>query len=673
MLILTIFSCKISKACWEQQTINYYMYRVMGVSSDDSGISPFNEFWKNYLGKDLSTWDLNSLCHYSIEEFYEDRDQGKSNNEIINLALTNKDDEMINYLLNLITYYDVIDQLYNTWNYPSEDEAKELKDKFNSIYETSKNYSGKLKDRYTLMSMRCLFQLEKYAEVEKLWLSEGIKAEDNACKQTMKALYAGSLYHQKKVDAALEIFVQLNDIQSIKFCTNENRNLKGIQETYNKNHNHVVLPFLIQDFVNMTQETNDEDYGRPSDFHSIENKEAKDFVVFANQVADSKATNDPVMWKSAAAMVDYLLGNYDNAKKEIDAAMNLQGSEVTKDNARAIKLLVYTRNMNYTTANSNYLLNEFKWLDTKSKTDSYFRCATVRIVFQNLIPANKDNNTNLAFLLNSVFGKYEYGFEDHLSGQEMENVYNYVSNPKKVTPFESWLISKLEISQDYYFDNIGTKYLSEHNLSKAETYLSKVKLDYYRSHYYANLMALRDYNVERWFTNQVVSSEDEYSDDVRKGLLENQRYKYCKELQLKLLQYNNASENNKYELAYQLGVMYQQASQWGNCWYLLHDTWSVGGLKYSKNEIDFEAKALEYLNIATQTTDAELLGNAKYAILWINRQKLNDEYSFTDKDQEAIENSLKSVGDYIQKYGSINQMENCDVIIGYVRGQMEDN
>lgn len=680
LLLLTALISSKSYACIEEQTINFYMYKVL---DSKASIHLFEDFWRNYAGPEMSELAIDGLLWITPDELKEQFQTGEGHNDIVRAAIAKNDKAMQDYLLDLITYHNLNSNFYNAWEYPSEDEIAARKQALANLRTKAENYSGAFKERYNLMAMRCMFQQEKYADVEKFWTSTGSKTTDKDLRQTMLSLFAGALYRQHKVESALQIFAQLGEIQSLKFCLNDKRNYKGIKEIYEKDHDNTCLPFMIQDYVNMTQETLDGESGlpHPCDFYEVKNSEAKQFAEFANKVADTKATNAPCMWKTAAAMIHYLLGDYSAAQKEIAAAVNLGGTQLMKDNARAIQFLVYTKNRKYTAAEATKYMTEIKWLQSMAEKESHFSRAAQRIIYQNIQGANKESNKNFALLIVSAADMLTLNyFSDeilyNMTGAETESFYNYAFNNKKLDAFEKYLLNIIQTakgrtfgSKDFYLDQVGTKYLSEHNLAKAEQWLSKVSIDFMRKKGIAPFMVLRNYNVEPWYNAQEVTYQQEFSDEIPGRLNENQRLKFAKDLALTETQYNNASGAKRMELAYNLAVMYIQASQHGNCWYLTHDGWSLYGVATRSNEFDYEKRAVELLQEASESKDNEVKSNALFGLLWIPRQSLShwNEEEFKTKD---INSALEQIAVFIENVGSTDAMENCDVIMEYIRGQV---
>ena len=108
---------------------------------------------------------------------------------------------------------------------------------------------------------------------------------------------------------------------SIKRVIGNYRSLAGIKTIYQQSPNSPSLNYLVQDFVNNVQETldtkpedaNDTEWFDLIDAKRIYRKEALKFVNFANTVGNDNKSKYPCLWLSAAAMVNYLLGNHQQA------------------------------------------------------------------------------------------------------------------------------------------------------------------------------------------------------------------------------------------------------------------------------------------------------------------------------------------------------------------------
>ena len=660
-LLLSNF-LKADVSCWYYPTYNHYLFKILEPQTRDED---FLKFWNDYAGGKTPVYSYDFSCQ--IDDILSDIDKGKSEKAALNAAIQKKDNEMLDYLKDLSTYLNVNTDFYNQWEYPSEEAVREYFAVYERLLEKAKKYNGtRLKDRYNLLAMRCMFQLEKYAEIEKFWLSDGIKTQDEYCKKLMTGFFAGALYHQKKVDAAINIFLQINDIQSVKFCLDKKRNFDGIKERYAKDKNDGALIFLVQDYVNMFQENIDgEDSGRPFDFQEIEESEAKEFIQFANQIADKKASKTPLMWKTAAAIMTYYIGDVEGAKKLAAQTSNLEGTQRMKDVARVIRFFLSTKREKYSSSKAAYYLSEFQWLDKMAENDDFFENAKNRIIHQNLLPANE--NTNFYTLIATT--DYSTSNILELKIPELESYLNYITDIKKLDNFEKYLLTKTRVSKEEVIEKLGTRYLGEMNFDKAEEYLSKVPLSYYQQTALNLYMSLRDYTKERWSEPQ--DWIDDWSDNNGGLLSENQKLKFCKEMKALTALFNKSTGNARSETAMKLATYCTQASRWGNCWYLLEYGWSVYEER-SKAQLLYENKAIEYFDEAIKSSTDGTKYSALYGKTWLIWHDYNyyegDYYSENATVTPQMKKSMSDLKTYMDGVHGVGGWNiNCDSVMDYVR------
>lgn len=637
---------------------------MLRVYTQSNNNADFNSFWRKYTG--IADLECNCLDYYRLGNFEDELANKFSSDKLIDYAIQKNDQELISYLRNFFTYKNSMSDLYNAWDYPTEDDIATLKADIKTVLKACESYSGtKFKERYLLLRMRCLFQLERYADIEKLWMSDGIKTQEPALLNEMKGLFAGALYHQKKEDPAIPIFLEIGDMQSAYYCLDSKRSVAGIKEIYSKDKNSPVLPFLIQDFVNMMQYNCYNDYEPRWDYYGISTSEAKEFIEFANNVADKKgASKTPLLWKEAAALMSMFVNDNANAKKYIDQAMSMDGTPVLKNNARAIKLLIYTNDMKYTASNASYLLTEFKWLDSES-SDPYFYSGIADVVLnKHLFNANKDSNKNFAYLCKFVT---DY---DEMEIPELENYYNYLSNSKKMDNFEKYLLAKknnytnpLSSATDY----LGRKYLGILDFDKAIAYLSKVPLEYYDGTM-AEYFQYRDYTKSRWIEEQ--SWIDDWSCETKAS--SNLILEYAKDLKAQFAEYSSAYGEDRCKIAHQIAIKLGQATRYGNCWFMIEHSWSTWADK-TPNQVRYENKCLELLDVAAKSSDKEILQDAIYAKVWLTWHHY--EYynfggwvAFDQTVNDAMNNSMATLKKYWDGvYGAGEWSYQCDYIMDWVR------
>ena len=158
--------------------------------------------------------------------------------------------------------------------------------------------------------------------------------------------------------------------------------------------------------------------------------------------------------------------------------------------------------------------------------------------------------------------------------------------------------------------------MAEGRFAEALPYLEQVSLGFLAQQNISWYMANRTYDVPRWFTRQTAKQED--TDGPGKGEpKENLKVRYCKDMVQLQASYNLARDGGQKEKqAYQLGVMYYQASCYGDCWFLTHYGRSVYDSARA-GERDFAAEAVRYLDVAKRSADPTMRYKAIYALAYM--------------------------------------------------------
>ena len=153
-----------------------------------------------------------------------------------------------------------------------------------------------------LMVMRTHFALKQYREAMNCWTRQGQKLPQSVYRDLMQNLYAGCLLRLGQRREAVEIYAAQEDFASLQYSVRNYRNLAGISKVFAENPNSPTLLYLVQDFVNNLQETQDvyanewlskEVYPEDSDkvnwirelgAQPIYKPEARQFIDFARRV-----------------------------------------------------------------------------------------------------------------------------------------------------------------------------------------------------------------------------------------------------------------------------------------------------------------------------------------------------------------------------------------------------
>lgn len=519
-IFVSLFALSLCGDAWacvsEAPTHNSYVFSVFRRESMELPFSSgINSYWKNYAGDPSD----NSPQYY---KWYHDR--------IDSVARSRGDVAMQKYMQLLDRYLTVCDEVsLDAWEYPTLAQIVKRKSTLQYIRKNAWNAvnSGSgMKEQNVLMVMRANMMLN-YDQVNiDYWNSTASALPKGVWRDAARNIYARALYKTGKRLEACNIYAEQGDMQSIKWIMRKYRNLAGIKNVYASEPNAYSLLFLVQDFVNNVQETLDEttdgkvdaDWVKMKGAEVIAGSEAKEFVAFADKVIAEGKTSSPCLWQSAAAMVEYLLGNTADASARIDKAMNMDGTQRMKDNARCIRLLVRASGSPFDAAFMSWMADEFSWLDGKIAEErgssaeyaNHYTDVKERIAYRVLAPrfsAAGRQNVSLALygmmeenaLDFNAGGKHsDAGFKwggdwpwnmDYTAGNEYFNAlstasadsvaayYAYLTSDKD-NAFEQYVARQVYANSDYYNDLIGTRYMAEGRFADAVPYLERVSVAY---------------------------------------------------------------------------------------------------------------------------------------------------------------------------------------------------
>jgi len=597
-------------ACGFWMRPNYYMFSVFNRNLMDNTFSAeASKYWSEYTGDDGAQWAMSSLASVDPNEF------DKSKNAIIETAIKRNDAETINYLKLLVKYLNNDGSQFNRWNYPTKEQITEMKTAVKEVKQKALLYKGKrYKNHYALLVMRCNMTAENHQANIDYWNKTASKLKDNIFKNWMKDIYAGALFNTGKKDEACNIYAELGDMTSIKYCVRKKRNLKGIKEEYAANPNSPTLIFLVQDFVNNTQETldngSDPEIMRNIEATGIYKNDIDGFIDFAGKVLREGKTKSPAMWEAARGFVNYLDGNQADALKQLANAQQLNGTQRMKDNARACLMLARIKDAQLNDEFFNTMLADYKWLESKAgisdnniyADDPHYKEVLERISYEELATKLKEagkNNMSMA-LIGMADSRTGYsmlwGILDDISSSEYDDFHNYLTQGQH-NDFEKWLIKQNKIDNDTFNDKMGTKLVREGEFQAAINYLEKVPLEHISKHGTSYYMARKDYNQVIWFKRQFLSFMREEPTQVKS----NAKLQYCRDMVALDKQIAQTSGEDLNNLLYKKANLLYQASHKGDCWYLAHYSNGVYD-EALKNEYDFIGTARQLLRIAENNT-----------------------------------------------------------------------
>ena len=631
--ILLMMSFPAAFACGGIETHNYYMMKLDLLEDTYSTVTDrTNLFWKN-----STSGAVNGYLYQK--------------DEVMETAKRKGDKEMIDYLNALNLYLDNCGDLYNTWDYPTKEKKEQIRSDFYAIFAKAAEYEGtRLKAQYALLQMSANMQLKRHQQNKKFWETTASKMPASVYKEMMENIYAGALFNLGERNAAAEIFARQGDRTSIAWALRGYRNLAGIKKIYSESPNSIALAYLVSEFVNSFQETQDnegdEDYTKMVGRIPLYAAEANSFIAFANSVIAEKKTDNPCMWKTAVGMLNYLLKNQRQAETDMAEAVKMQGTQRAKDNARCVRILVLSASASN---NSDLLASELTWLEQKAynekENDYCFSNAFDRIIMQGLVEKYERNgNANMMYAAIAKLSEYnnkksewhyrtpgsqekdwngDYYYSnlfvsiDTISAEATEQLYAFLTKSHS-DALENYLCKDIYTDANYWNDIIGTKYIGEMQLGKAVTFLQKVELSFLSKQNISYYLANRDYTVEKWFKRQTVPN-DEYYDGMNKGrCTANPKLKFCQEID-KLTQTYKLSKDLEdcRKAAYQLGVRLFQASYLGDCWYITDYHKTSYEPECQKWQKDFVKLADDYLSVSAYSSDPNLKLKSLFALSYV--------------------------------------------------------
>ena len=622
-------------ACLWWDTTNSYLFSMYEQKNFKNRVERIcNDNWKAYLG--------------STEEYF-----WFNADDAIKAARKKGDVLMVSYLQNLKKYLNCVDieqRKQYEWNYPTPQDINAQKRDLQTVrtYAIGKTKT-KLRSQHALLYMRCNMILGRHQDNINFWEQTASKFIETVYKDMMKNIYAGALYKSGRTAEAGEMFAEMDDYESLMTIYYKKRSFQAISQQYQQNPNAKVLTFLLQDFVNNAQEAEDAKtegaLGGKLFIRDINQQESAQMQQFCQKVVREGKTETPIMWQSAKAWLEYLAGKKQEALKDINAAMQMEGTQRMKDNARVLKFFMTTATAKPSDSFDTYFTEELTWLQSKQQTaDGFFDSAMRRLSYQAIVPHYQNKpEQQLALMIITNNTDYIERMET-MPVADLEKFFYYTKTPGD-KPFDQFLQRQFQINDSSYIELIGTKYMRLAKWDKAIEWLSKLPLTYFNYHHsqeYLYYSTARKYDVEPWITRQWLDSSNAYKREQKWN--KNIKLEFCKEMQTMESSLNLLQDKALDQRYYDLAVRYAQASLKGDCWWLLRNSKNIYD-SVRVNEIDFGAKAVELLQKTTMTKDKNLKLKAMFAMGW---QEL---YNATPGAKLWTSNEWnEQAADYIRQY-----------------------
>ena len=690
----------------ERPTHNAYMFSVF---RRERMRSPFaedmNNWWKAYAD-DLKSRET---------EYY------RWNADTLRAIATRKGDkDMLEYMRWLDAYLKMSDGVsMDSWDYPTREELASRDSTLRAMLDAAQAYKGRrMREQFALLAMRANMLLGRDKANMLYWTATASKLPRGVWRDVCRNIYARAMLNSGLRRAACEIYAEQGDMRSIGWCMRGYRNLAGIRKVYADDPDAYTLLYLVQDFVNNVQETIDSYLDGQPDTILIKWKgnqpvltaDAKAFVSFVDDVLKEKKTSSPCLWQSAAAMVEYLLGDYNEASRRANAAVGMKGSRRMKDNARCIRLLAQATVAPLGGETSEWMTDEFRWLDRKIREErgnsqdyeNHYTDVKERIAYRVLAP--RYHAAGLHNVENALYGMMEenklefetggeHGEDNFIWGGDwpwnkdyaawndyfemladmpadsLARYYTYLTSAK-TDVFEHYVAQQVYSNKDYYNDLIGTRYIAEGRFADALTWLERVPVEYLEKQNVSWYMANRSYTVPRWFVRQL-PNDPETDGPHKASPKENLKVRYCKDMLQLQSWYNLAPVGEQRDIrAYELATRYYQASCYGDCWFLTHYGKSVLDSARA-GELDFAQKARQLLAECKASSNLKIQYEALYALaytdtdLWCTTE-FDDDYNPVTVPLPASSQykALEALSKFIKEYPeeADEHATKCDVL-----------
>lgn len=603
-IIISLLTALVGHAfpCAYPGTDNYYLFCVCDKQEfSDRVNSTTQDNWKAYLGSDK-------------EYYWFDAD------EVIRFAQAKGDALMVSYVMNLQKYLQCSDEVRREqWDYPTKEQLQQRRQTLQSVRTyASDKLKTRLRSQHALLYMRCNMLLGNHSANVTFWENTASQYIETVYKEMMQNIYAGALLKTGRPTEAARLFAEQGDWNSLMTQYYQQRSFVAIRQEYLRDANSPVLPFLLEDFVNNSQEAYDAEHheGLPGKMfvRDIKRSEAQEMIRFASNVVKEGKTEVPALWKSAQAWLEYFFGDRKQALADAKAGTTLEGTERMKDVARIIYMYVKADVEPINSNFDNWLAGELNWLN-QHLANYYYNRSRARLL--NCVVGEKYAKANQPYMSAALYAmnnsECAFTLVDTMKVEDLPQYLRYIETPAQ-TPLEKVVKAKLKIEEERLNDLIGTKYLRVRCWEDAIFWLNKVPLSYYNQKGYAVYAANRRYTVEPWMKRQWLKSNLEWDHDEI-HLKSNPKLDFVMEMYRMEGELDLLSGKEYYQRCYDLAVRYAQAHFTGDCWFLTHDGKSVYDVQ-KPNETDLAAKALAYLQKATQTKDMKLKEKALFAMTY---------------------------------------------------------
>ena len=605
---------------------NIYLYRVYDSKEFSERVNEITlNNWKAYLGN-------------NDEYYYFNAD------EVIKAARAKNDALMVSYVQNLQKYLNICNEVrYDLWDYPTKEKLAQRNQALRAIqtYALSK-VKTKLRSQHALLYMRCNMVLGLNKDNVAFWESTASQFIETVYKDMMKNIYAGALYKTGRDAEAAEIFAEQGDYNSLMTQFYKRRSFDAIRQEYLRNPNAGALPFLLQDFVNNSQEAVDGAEGGKLFIRDIKQTEAMQMIQFAGQVVKEGKTNNPAMWKAAQGWLEYLFSKKQQGYQDIQQAMHMVGSEHALLTASIIHFYIKSDIEPVNNQFDAWLVEEMKWFKEPDNKHHWFKDAAMTRTVNQIFAKKYEGRGNTLLGLYNVTGNGNFSTQtETMKVEDLEKFLQYAKGASD-NPLDAYLIANIYYDPTDMDDLVGTKHLRVCQWEQATPWLERVPVSFYNKQHFSIYAINRSVDVAPWITRQWLSDAD-YQKTV--NLKSNYKLDFARKMLAMEKEASIMKGDAQCQRYYDLAVRYAQACNAGDCWFLTQYGKSTDENVVGENEKDFNAIARQLLQKATQAKNLQLKEKALFGLCYwyLNPEKwLTNEWNNTTYQMDTVEHPESS-------------------------------
>lgn len=453
---------------------------------------------------------------------------------------TNDDREVYEFLMLAKICENTRGLMNDPWYYPSKNDGTYMS--LIEIEEKAKAYKGtRLKDRYALQAVRAMFSAQRYQECVDYWNDIEEDLPDGLIKEMSRSYLVGAYSRIGQIEYALEYFTDVEDLNSIIYCMRRQGKIQDMADELECIARYAPdsyqIPEILQWVVTGFEPWGSADYTYQERMdttmvNSIDRELFDKLYQLSVKMTRQPMSKNKAIWCYTAAFLADLEAKPHEAWKYIQMATKCPTSEYMKESIRVLKIYLDAKVSVYDSAYESRLFNDLRWLDAKIRGELteylrsniteyyyyylrsnisfyYWNDMLRRILLAEVCPRMLDRGmkvralqlANLADnmllnLNNNIEGKTlkEYRSSDNYNsidycseffmmmkdGVTIGDLTAYVNNTQSAqsSAFDNYLNERGFIDKDYFYDIIGTRYLSELNYDKAVRFLSNVSSSY---------------------------------------------------------------------------------------------------------------------------------------------------------------------------------------------------